>query len=70
VYYVVSGFKDNEGCVIERDREGVHAFYELNETNWFLVQTNYDRDIEDPYYDGRRYPTEERLKDLGEKMDE
>jgi len=37
----------------------------LNETNWYLVQTNYDRDIVDPYYDGRRYPAEERMKDIG-----
>lgn len=30
VYYVVSGVGPNEGMVIERDTDSVHAFYELN----------------------------------------
>lgn len=30
--------------VIERAINGTHAFYELSDETWFLVQTNYDRD--------------------------
>lgn len=30
VYYIISGVGQNEGCVIERDTNSVHAFYELN----------------------------------------
>lgn len=44
VYYIVSGVGPNEGIVIERDPDAVHAYYELSDTVWFLVQTNYDRD--------------------------
>lgn len=65
VYYIVSGINPYEGMVIERDVDAVHAFYELNETNWFLVQTNYDRDYPDPLHDPRRVPVEKRLRDRG-----
>ena len=44
VYFVVSGVKGNEGIVIERDSDKVHASYELTDSTWYLVQTNYDRD--------------------------
>lgn len=56
VYYIISGIDADEGAVIERDTESVHAFYELNDANWFLVQTNYDRDYPDPLHDPRRVP--------------
>lgn len=62
---MVSGLKDNEGCVIERDCNGVHASYELNDVTWFLVQTNYDRDQPDPVIDPRRGAVERRLKEQG-----
>ncbi len=65
VYFVVSGTKGNEGIVIERDNDKVHAAYELNDTNWFIVQTNYDRDQPDPKSDQRRIPAENRLKERG-----
>ena len=41
------------------------AYYELSEENWFLVQTNYDRDIPDPMHDPRRIPVEQRLRERG-----
>lgn len=56
IYYVISGVKPNEGAVIERDPGSVHNYYTLNETTWFLVQTNYDRDQPDPFHDPRRIP--------------
>ena len=65
VYYVVSGVSGNEGGVIERDTEDVHAFYELTDETWFLVQTNYDRDQPDPLHDPRRIPAEDRVKANG-----
>jgi hypothetical protein len=37
VYYIASGVSGNQGVVIERDAESIHGFYQLNETNWFLV---------------------------------
>ena len=67
VYFVVSGTKGNEGAVIERDNDKVHGFYELSDSNWFLVQTNYDRDQLDPVHDQRRIPAENRLIARGNK---
>ena len=37
----------------------------MNETTWFLVQTNYDRDYPDPKHDPRRVPVENRLRARG-----
>lgn len=65
VYYVVSGASGNEGGVIERDTEAVHAFYELTDDTWFIVQTNYDRDQPEPLHDPRRIPVEQRIKARG-----
>lgn len=65
MYYIISGLKNNEGMVIERDTNSVHAYYELSEANWFLLQTNYDRDQPDPMHDPRRVPVEQRLWERG-----
>ena len=43
----------------------MHAHYELNSTNWFLVQTNYDRDQPDPIHDSRRVAVENRIRERG-----
>ena len=65
VYYIVSGINPYEGMVIERDVNAVHAYYELSEENWFIVQTNYDRDYPDPLHDPRRVPVEKRMRERG-----
>lgn len=54
IYYVISGVKPNEGSIIERNPGSIHAWYSLNSTTWFLIQTNYDRDQADPFHDPRR----------------
>lgn len=66
VYYVIAGVNPNEGMVIERDEVGTHAFYELTDDRWFLVQTNYDRDQPEPIYDQRRIPMEKRVQERGQ----
>lgn len=63
----MSGVKENEGMVIERDTERTHAYYELSDAHWFIVQTNYDRDQPDPIYDSRRIPTEKKMEARGNK---
>lgn len=65
IYYIVSGLEGNEGMVIERDTNKTHAYYELSDYMWFLIQTNYDRDQPDPIHDPRRIPTEHKLADRG-----
>jgi len=64
-YYIVSGIKSNEGVVIERERRTINAYYTLNETNWYLVQTNYDRNVSDPKSDYRRIPAEQKMNAMG-----
>ena len=56
--------------MIERDSDKVHAAYELSDSTWFLVQTNYDRDVPDPSDDQRRIPAENRLKKIGNDISE
>jgi hypothetical protein len=68
VYFIIAGLSGNEGTVIERKDTGPHAYYDLNETVWYLVQTNYDRDVEDPVFDRRRIPAEDRLNKLGQSI--
>jgi len=70
VYYIISGVKPNEGAIIERDPNSVHGFYTLNATNWFLIQTNYDRDEPDPFHDPRRVGVENRLRKYGNRITE
>lgn len=66
IYYAISGVNNNQAVVIERDPDSVHGFYQINETNWFLVQTNYDRNVPDPIHDPRRIPAEKRLEKIGQ----
>lgn len=65
VYFIISGLGPNEGMVIERNTDSVHAYYELSDSNWFLVQSNYDRDQPDPLHDPRRIPVEKRMAERG-----
>lgn len=67
-YLIVSGMKENEGVVITRDRRGIANVSQINVDDpdqWFIVQTNYDRDLPDPKNDYRRVPAEKRMRDIG-----
>jgi len=64
-YYTIGGKSGNEGCVIERSNRLVHGKYCLNSTNWFLVQTNYDRNLPDSPNDFRRVPLEKKMEIVG-----
>lgn len=66
IYYIVSGEKDNEGAVIEKNIDGSHNFRQLSSTQWFLVQTNYDQDQKEPWYDRREKPPTERIEAIGQ----
>jgi N-acylethanolamine-hydrolysing acid amidase len=41
-YIILAGTKENEGVVISRNRFGPAHQDNLNDTNWYLVQTNSD----------------------------
>lgn len=67
-YYIVSGPGLYDGTVIEKDRNNVKGSFILTDETWFLVQTNYDRDIEEPKHDARRAPAEERMREYGNTL--
>lgn len=75
-YYIITGWSDSkknpEGCVLERNIRKLDSLYCLDWENtdkslnkWFLVQTNYDRDVPDPKKDYRRVPLENKIKAAG-----
>ena len=66
-YYVIAGVSDNEGAVIERNNDSIHDEYFLSDKNWFLVQSNYDRDQPDNPKDPRRTAAEKKLRARGPK---
>ena len=70
IYYVISGIEKNEGSIIERDPAGIHACTNLTKQNWFIIQTNYDRDEPDPVHDPRRIGVENRLRKYGNGITE
>ena len=68
-YYTIGGTFDKGGCVVERSSGEVHNQTCLGPKGadpWFIVQTNYDRNLVDPSQDFRRYPVEAKIKALGQ----
>jgi len=67
-YYIITGIKENEGAIITRDwNKPAYEDY-LTSNDWFLVITNYDRNLPDSETDYRRVPTENKLKELGNNL--
>ena len=62
VYYIISGIKENEGEIVARDYNKEVLVETLNSSQWFTVQTNFDRDQEEPLNDYRRIPAENKIK--------
>jgi hypothetical protein len=67
-YYIISGINPNEGAVIARDYNNVVLVDSLSNDYWFLVQTNYDRNKEDPVDDFRRIPAEKKISNIGRNI--
>jgi hypothetical protein len=57
-YYTVSGTGKYDGVIITRDGNSTVMTNWLDDSTWFLVQTNYDRFLTDPAKDRRRIPAE------------
>ena len=63
-YYVIGGSNAQEGgALITRNSDSLHASYTLNDSTWFLVQTNSDRQ----YIYNRRAAAEKKLKQVGQE---
>ncbi|OMJ92132.1 hypothetical protein SteCoe_5120 [Stentor coeruleus] len=62
-YICIAGITD--GVVITRNRKYVADLKELDEMNWYIVQTNYDHWLPQPKDDDRYNPNIERLDMIG-----
>jgi hypothetical protein len=60
-YYIIAGYET--GAIITRDRDAAANWLGLNQTSWYLVQTNTDNWLPDP--DGRRTTAEKALEAIG-----
>ncbi|CDW80403.1 n-acylethanolamine-hydrolyzing acid amidase-like [Stylonychia lemnae] len=64
-YLILAGKQGNEGAVISRERTGTLFVQKLNDTQWYLVQTNQD------HFDGkcpiRCQKANERIQAIGHK---
>jgi len=72
-YFTLAGNKNSEGVIIQRDidiSKNQYDYLNVDMGKWFLVQTNYDRNEEDPEDDFRRIPAEQKLMKLGKNIDE
>jgi len=68
VYYIITGLKENEGAIITRNWNKPAYEEYLTSNDWFLVITNFDKNLPDPVTDYRRVPTENKLKELGNNL--
>jgi beta subunit of N-acylethanolamine-hydrolyzing acid amidase/Linear amide C-N hydrolases, choloylglycine hydrolase family len=68
-YFCIAGI--TSGAVITRSRNYVTDLIELDETRWFIVQTNYDHWLPQPAHDDRYSPATENIVKKGqESIDE
>lgn len=67
VYYILAGTQPGEGVVLTMNRDNLYEESWLDAENgtWYLVQTNYDRDLPDPKHDDRRTVAQDRLNAIG-----
>lgn len=62
-----------QGCVITRDRDNFNLLSldstknDTESSSWFLVQTNYDHWKTPPFFDDRRTPATQCMKQAGQK---
>lgn len=67
-YYTIAGTASKGGCIFERAATTVHRkdCIGSHPDTWFLVITNYDRDLPDPSDDYRRIPAEQAIRQNGQ----
>ena len=65
-YYIISGLKDNEGCVITKERNQTIDIWNLSEKEWFLIQVNREHWLPiPPGQIDRRTPAIKRMNSIG-----
>jgi len=67
-YLAVAGTKPGEGAIMSRGAKASYHFWslkdELAKGNNFMVNTNWDHWLPDPFFDRRRVPAEECMKSV------
>lgn len=66
-YYILGGVNADEGSVLVRSRAKTLGSPQLNDTNWYVVQTNYDPWVTDPSYDDRKTVAVQQLLKFGQE---
>lgn len=64
-YFIIGGI--DEGAVLTRNRRYLSDLWEIDEENWFLLQTNYDHWLPQPSIDDRVTIPNKRMDDLGQE---
>ncbi|KAF8367360.1 asah-1 [Pristionchus pacificus] len=69
VYYILSGTKPDQACIITRSWEKADSVTEITSRKdpWFILQTNYDPDVEPLYLDDRQTPGDNCMRKLGRR---
>jgi hypothetical protein len=65
-FYIISGLENNQGAVVTRNRWNLENLWLLNETTWFLLETNYDHWLPAPKDDDRRDPAIKYMNTVGQ----
>ncbi|GMS98429.1 hypothetical protein PENTCL1PPCAC_20604, partial [Pristionchus entomophagus] len=69
VFYILSGTKPDEACVISRSHEKTEHLTEItsHKDSWFILQTNYEQDYDPWWIDDRQLPGMNCMRTLGKK---
>merc|ERR1711976_160733 len=66
-YFTIAGVNPGEGAIMSRSAYGSYGFWtlaeELAKGKSYMVQTNYDHWMADPFFDKRRTPCEKCMDD-------
>ncbi|KAH7728576.1 CRE-ASAH-1 protein [Aphelenchoides avenae] len=69
VYYIVGGVKPFEGVIITRSLNATDLTTKMDPTSstgWYLLQTNYDQNLDPLFLDDRRTPGNKCMQKLGQ----
>uniref|UniRef100_A0AC35TM49 Acid ceramidase-like n=1 Tax=Rhabditophanes sp. KR3021 TaxID=114890 RepID=A0AC35TM49_9BILA len=70
VYYILGGVNPGEGCIIHRSLNGTDLTTSLNPSDpesWYVLETNYDQNVEVLFVDDRRTPGNKCMQKLGQQ---
>jgi acid ceramidase len=70
VYYILGGVNPNEGAIITRALNGTVLLNTLNSSDpngWYLLETNYDLNVDPLFLDDRRTPGRHCMQTLGQE---